>query len=753
VLPEGSASDCSNYVAAASAAAFVLASQAGSLSTAEPSGKRALRPRARLLRTLGTDLISSEKVALIELVKNSYDADATVVLIRFREPLAQGDGIVEVWDDGHGMDVETLQTSWLDIATDAKKKRTRSENGHRRVLGEKGIGRLAAARLASEMLLTTRRAHEDEVRLLIDWKEFDRQDAYLDEIEVAWDIGAPFAFVSGGTADSAFDGAAIEDWHQGHGTLLQLEKLTRAWTESDFRDLRTALSRLIRPRPDATVGQSEDSFKIVLDLPSAFDSLSGEISPPEELSSPHYRLVGSVNDHGLAQLRYIQLEPPEDILIEDESLWSNGKAAPRSGPFELDIEVWDRDRTGIEKVSGGQSLTGFRRLLDEVAGVSVYRDGFRVLPFGEVGDDWLGLDRRRVQNPTMRVSNNQVIGHIFIGADSNTDLRDQTNREGLLEGPAYEDLRVLVQNALALIESKRYLARRKDKKPPQTRGGLFRRFQLDEIRTALVEKYPADTRLLGLIDAKNDDIQQGVEEVQRVLSQYSRLATLGSLIDRVLHDGRTAVSRLKNIVRFSERDFAKSETSTERKFEQAKSYLRETAVQAELLATLFNQIEPFSGRKRGRPKTISLRKVTEDAKAIFASDIHDINADVQIEGGDIDVQIDPSEILTVIVNLIQNALYWLSTTSDNNNRKVIVNLSRNDDDSVAILVSDSGPGVPQDMRDSIFDAYFSNRPDGIGLGLSIAGNIIQDFYGGELALIDHGPLPGATFVATLRRRV
>jgi len=145
--------------------------------------------------------------------------------------------------------------------------------------------------------------------------------------------------------------------------------------------------------------------------------------------------------------------------------------------------------------------------------------------------------------------------------------------------------------------------------------------------------------------------------------------------------------------------------------------------------------------------------VTEDAKAIFASDIHDINADVQIEGGDIDVQIDPSEILTVIVNLIQNALYWLSTTSDNNNRKVIVNLSRNDDDSVAILVSDSGPGVPQDMRDSIFDAYFSNRPDGIGLGLSIAGNIIQDFYGGELALIDHGPLPGATFVATLRRRV
>lgn len=718
----------------------------------EPSGKRALRPRARLLRTLGTDLISSEKVALIELVKNSFDADATVVLIRFRAPLAQGDGSVEIWDDGHGMDAETLQTSWLDIATDAKKKHTRSESGRRRVLGEKGIGRLAAARLASEMLLTTRRADADEVRLLIDWRDFDREDAYLDEIDVAWEVGGPTVFVEEGAADAAFDEVPLEMWQEGQGTLLQLEKLSREWVEADFHDLRQALSRLVRPRPDAELGQPHDGFKIVLDLPTEFASLSGEVGPPGELRSPHYHLVGYVDANGVAQWRYTQLDPPLDEITESQNLW-HGDRAPRTGPFELDIEVWDRDRNAIEKVSGAQSLTGFRRLLDQVAGVSVYRDGFRVLPFGEAGDDWLGLDRRRVQNPTLRVSNNQVIGHVFIGADTNVELRDQTNREGLIEGLAYEDLRSMLQSALTLIEAKRYAARRNDKKPKETRSGLFRRFELGEIRRALAEQYPADTRLIGLIDAKNEDIQEGVEEVQRVLSQYSRLATLGSLVDRVLHDGRTAVSRLKNVVRFGDRDLLNQNVTDKQKLEQATASLHATSVQAELLATLFNQIEPFSGRKRGKPRVLSLRKIVEDAVAIFEGEANDLGVTIEVEGDGIDVRVDPSEILTVVVNLVQNALYWLSTTPGSSDRKILISLQRHDDDSVSILVSDSGPGVPVEVRDLVFDAYFSNRPNGIGLGLSIAGNLVQDFYGGDLTLVDHGRLPGATFAVTLRRRV
>src|SRR3972149_6305925 len=97
------------------------------------SGTQSLRPRARIMRTLGDELISDETVAVIELVKNAYDADATRVLVHFHGPLEIGKGKIEVIDNGHGMDLETIQTAWMEPATLVKKRRTRSESGRRRV--------------------------------------------------------------------------------------------------------------------------------------------------------------------------------------------------------------------------------------------------------------------------------------------------------------------------------------------------------------------------------------------------------------------------------------------------------------------------------------------------------------------------------------------------------------------------------------------------------------------------------------------
>ena len=718
----------------------------------QPSGSGALRPRARLVRTLGVELISSEKVALTELVKNSYDADATVVVVRFKGRPLRGQGSIQVWDDGFGMDVTTLQDSWLDIATDFKKRRTRSPSGGRRVLGEKGIGRLAGARLADEMLVTTRKADADDIQLLIDWHEFDRPGAYLDEIEVAWEVSEAKVFGQRGSAARAFKEAGVGRWLHGHGTVIELTGLSRDWDNNDFQELRTVLSRLVRPRTRITDVEVVEDFRVVLDLPAEYESLSGKVAPPEEISSSHYRLIGSVDKLGMAHLSYSQLEPPvEEVLTE--GLWKKSDRKPESGPFDFDIQVFDRDRDSIEQVSGKHSYTDFRQILDQVSGVSVYRDGFRVLPFGEAGDDWLALDRRRVQNPSLRVSNNQVIGHVFISADANPSLRDQSNREGLIAATAYADLMAMLQAALAIIETRRFAVRRRLQAPRRTRGSLFKRFELAEIRSALAAKYPQDKRLRDLVDEKNQDIQEGVEEVQRVLAQYSRLATLGSLVDRVVHDGRTAVTHLKNIVRFGQRDLTKRTTTPEEKLLQAESYLRETDVQADLLATLFRQITPFSGRRRGRPKVESLRKMIDDAISMLSSEIAEVGAEVEVDGSGVEISADYSEILNVVVNLIRNSLYWLSTMPKNAPRKIVITLSRKVDQSVDISVSDSGPGVPEAFREEIFAAYFSLKPDGVGLGLSIAGNIISEFYDGSLRLVDDGPLPGATFTATLRRRV
>ena len=134
-------------------------------------GTQVFRPRARILRTFGNELTSSETMAVIELVKNAYDADATRVLVRFQGPL----------EIGHGMSLETIRTTWMEPATLFRKRQQRSEQYGRRVLGEKGIGRFAASRLANTLEVVTRRAGEGrEIRVLFDWSQFDDEHKYLD---------------------------------------------------------------------------------------------------------------------------------------------------------------------------------------------------------------------------------------------------------------------------------------------------------------------------------------------------------------------------------------------------------------------------------------------------------------------------------------------------------------------------------------------------------------------------------------------
>lgn len=201
------------------------------------------------MRTLGDELISSEAVAVIELFKNAYDADATRVLVRFRPPLEAGNGGIDILDDGHGMTLDTITGAWLEPATSFRRRAPSSEGLSRAVLGEKGIGRFAVSRLADELELVTRRAGAPiETRVLFDWRLFDNDDAYLDEIQVAWEQAAPVDITAGGVREQLwadFDRPDPERLER--GTLLRMNALRTSWGEAELRGLRTGLSRLVSP--------------------------------------------------------------------------------------------------------------------------------------------------------------------------------------------------------------------------------------------------------------------------------------------------------------------------------------------------------------------------------------------------------------------------------------------------------------------------------------------------------------------------
>jgi signal transduction histidine kinase len=723
----------------------------------EPA-RSALRPRARLLRALGADLISSESVALVELVKNAYDADAQNVVIRFVSPLVEGQGAIEVIDDGHGMSADTIANTWIEIATANRRRGATSRRFGRTFLGEKGIGRFAAAKLARTMTLASRTDSTDEVVLDLDWNAFSDETAYLDEIPIGWREGQSDYFSPDGAANTVRLAWGLDPTV--HGTMLRLGTLTQAWTVADVTRLRRDLSRLIAPGRPTSI--EDDAFTIIIDATGELETLGGPVEPNPALANPPYRLTASINSAGLATgIVTVHSNPASfELRIPDD----NDELA--CGPFAVNISVWDRDLEGIKALGLDVTMKDFREDLSAIAGVSLYRDGFRVLPYGEAGNDWLGLDRSRVNNPQLRLSNNQVVGEVAISARGNVALRDQTNREGLIDNPAYRALVRAIKAVLNELEWRREQHRTRERskattKPPtDTSSGkrythrrpLFSEFEVSDIADAVRERLPSGDPLVSIVEEREQLIADGVRRVRETLSRYSRLAVLGRLVDDIIHDGQHPTGRIVGLTDLAEQAIVNNDQPCLDKLATVTRHLAAVRTQTNALTALFRRIQPFGGRRRGRPTEHALEDVVRDAIDVLAGRAAQHKVDVELDAsGRIEVRLDPAEVQQVVVNLVENAIYWVSTVR-NRPRKVHVSVRRLDDGAACLTVDDSGPGVPPDIRDVIFEPYFTRREEGTGLGLAIAGEIVDDVYGGELTLVE-SDLGGAAFKAVFRRRV
>ena len=720
------------------------------------AGRGVLRPRARILRTFGDELISSEIVAIMELVKNSYDADATRVLVRFQGPLEAGLGKIEVVDNGHGMSLETIRTTWMEPATLMRTRQRLSRERGRRVLGEKGIGRFATSRLADFLEVVTRSTgSERQTRVFFDWAQFDSEDKYLDQVEVLWEEEDPREIAPNGIIERLRESQEVSTAEDSaHGTILTMEGLRSAWDTAKFTELRNNLSRLISPFFGEELSQRDDEFEVRLDLPPSFEHQSGIVDPPELLRNPHYSLQGSIDGEGNYDLKLRLRDSNRDEPIRGK--FKIGGHEPRCGPIRIEIRVWDRDQASMsdlrERFSLGRT-SEVRNQLDAASGVSIYRDGFRVLPFGEPDDDWLRLDLRRVQNPTLRLSNNQVLGYVLISSEANRGLRDQSNREGLIESPSLEDLRELIRTALSVLETRRYDFRHpSSSQSPQRKGGFFVGFSLAAVQNYARQSHPDDVQLTMMLGEAEKDLEERARGIQQVLFRYHRLASLGQLIDIVLHDGRAPLAKIGNEATLGLREVKYLLQDGVKTIAKLESRLNAIVTHSDFLATIFRRIEPFGGRRRGRPSPVSLEEVIAAAFLVLDTEIGEVGVNVGLPQTNTVVTVDQVEIQEVVINLLQNSLHWLRQVPYEN-REVSVEVDRKGSEEVEVVFADSGPGVPDEFRERIFDPYFSTKPEGVGLGLAIAGEIVTDYYAGVLELLDSGPLSGASFRFTLCRRV
>ena len=385
--------------------------------------------------------------------------------------------------------------------------------------------------MANELEVVSRKeGTSNEAYGIFDWRQFDDDEKYLDEILILWEQRKPVEIKPGGTIDLLWKEDEMPSARQREkGTILRMASLKQKWETSHFEALRRGLARLVSPKLTKKKDDDKDpGFEVEMALPPEFSQFSSKVEQPPILKHPHYVVSGSVDVDGNFSINYKVLAEGIDksfkgqfVRVKDAKgrfeLRNIKEADPQKedkptetrqiecGHINLELRVWDRDELGNVVQKTHSTIQDIRSDLDALAGINIYRDGFRVLPYGEPKDDWLRLDLRRVQNPTLRLSNNQIYGVIQISADTNPKLRDQSNREGLDENQALRDLREVVTILLSRLETLRYDSRpRTTGKGGRPVGGLFTGFDFKPLADFVAKQYRKINRLGNWLKKPNN---------------------------------------------------------------------------------------------------------------------------------------------------------------------------------------------------------------------------------------------------------
>lgn len=681
-----------------------------------------MRPRARLIALIGEELISDEPVAVVELVKNSYDADATKVEVRFEGDTPEHPTRIVVEDDGCGMKLRTVLGAWLEPATNSKRTSDVSPGG-RLYLGAKGIGRFAAARLGKKLKLETKRKNDKRgVAVDLSWEDFDKQK-YLSDVKVHYQV-IPIPGLN-------------------HGTRLMMEPVTKEWKYEDYDKLHTRLSRLISPFKDIK------GFVINLSIPWHSD-LHGEVQAPELVSQPRYRLEGRVDDGGYFSGK-MDFEGRQ--LKTFDKLKLGGKdGKPLCGGFEIELRVWDRDREGLEPLGEKLNLgiAEMRRTLNAFCGLTIYRDGFRVHPYGETGNDWARLDLRSRQNPGMNLANNQVIGSLKISRTKNPNLTDKSNREGMVLNPEHDALEDWLKFVLAVLEKERYDLRPR-KESPEGVQPLFEAFDLGstvkEVRSQLGPKHP----VTKLVSDAGENIKKGVERVQDAFSRLLMLSGLGQMVDIVIHEIGAPVGKIGRQLVTIEKEVASIADPKVR--ERVMTTLTPVRAWLDQVLLLRQRLDPQTPSKRGRATSFFVKDAVEDCFNLCEALLKNqgITTEIIEPDGPIRAKMSRAVIDQIFYNLVDNAVFWISQEHGHGKGGRIQAQVIKGDGGFKVIFCDDGTGVSQEDRTRIFEPYFTTKPNGMGLGLHVARLVIEPY--GRLKLRDEGDLPGACFEAIFERNV
>lgn len=801
-----------------------------------------LTASARLIMQLGEQLIEDELVALLELIKNAYDADANNVDVVIDTDIVTpyGMGRIEIKDDGNGMIPSIVKNSFLRLSTSFKEEEKSSIYYHRRVLGKKGIGRLSFQRLGNYITVETvpniERFKKTDLLKEEDFKFIEENNKI--DIDIDWSEFPSDMDFSDIMATVKYEKNVVISY--GTKIVIQGIKNLNFWNMDKKKEekLKNELLNMMDPFQKNLNLEKSERFNVLLKingvpysvepidenlLDELYDSkVSFEFKewklyvkierPLKYIMQRRNSLVKKMKEFGFeilyeadyqkdceehivdfSNLQKVKIEYPkidftierttflsEDVLSKLEETKQAGKISEIEykkaileqyaypGSFKGTIYARDKsNKEDIDIILGKKglikaklnSLSDINKAWSAMQGVYVYRNGFRVLPYGR--KDWIGFTEKSQTSANNIYKEHTVVGYLKIDGFSSEKLEEQTNRQGFIQDEYGKNFFMLIQNFLLNIifesdikfrEGFSKTKERQDEVVTDNGKISFKRIGgFEEKKNERMQAVKADIEGLKIAASNQTSrveiSQKDIENLQKKISRYEEaeqkaidekkqeiylksqqiaeikeivpLLGLGIIAESLTHE----MNRIEQNIE----EFARNSIKSKNDADKVVKNQRNIITQTNFLKIQLAHMESTYRRNLEKKEEILLKEffinMYVDEESPMSRKARRDSVNVLIEGEDILIKANKGILTTIFDNIFLNSLYWIQYSQQNKYIKFVIKRGG------YVECFDSGCGVHPEIEEKLFEPFQFMKENGRGLGLFIVKELTENMNG------------------------